>query len=130
MKNFSRKEIIVGVIVLVVFLASYIGIILYSDQEPFLNGVEVKTAAPASPDHVSIFVKTMSVDPVKGDMSVRFQFEPKGALVSQDGVTLNQTIVLDVNSETGKSEHTFKKGERMNPLDVTHLRFGQQISIR
>ena len=119
MKNFSRKEITVGVIVLVLFLASYVGIIFYADQEPFLNGVEVKTAAPASPDHVSIFVRTMSIDPVKGETVVRFQFEPKGALLSPDGVTLNQTIVMDVNAETGKAEYTYKKGERANPMDVT-----------
>ncbi len=87
MKNFSRKEITVGVIVLVVFIASYIGIILYADQEPFLNGVEVKTTAPASPDHVVINVKTMSIDPVKGETVVRFQFEPQGALLSPDGVS-------------------------------------------
>lgn len=119
MNTVSRKELIVGALVLVLFVASYVGVIVYSDAEPSLNGVEVKTTEPASPDLIAVSARTVSIDPVKGELVVRFQFEPQGALLSSDGMTLNEPLVIDVNSETGKAEYSYKKGDLLNPMDVT-----------
>jgi hypothetical protein len=70
------------------------------------------------PGHVVIDAKLVSVDPIKGDISVRLQFSPEGNLVGEDGVSLSKNLVLDLNSATGKTQHSFKKGERINPTDV------------
>lgn len=82
----------------------------------------------AAPDHVEIKVKVMSIDPVKGDMIVRLQFEPQNDLLGPDGLALSKTLVFVANSAVGKSEHIFRKGERMNPLEVTLTLFGGAVS--
>jgi hypothetical protein len=68
--------------------------------------------------HVAIDAKLVSTDPIKGDITVRLQFSPEGDLVGEDGVSLAKNLVLDLNSSAGKTQHSFKKGERMNPTDV------------
>jgi hypothetical protein len=45
-------------------------------------------------------------------------FEPQGAL-AKDEFSPASDLTLLVNSATGKQEHKFEKGKRMNPIDVT-----------
>jgi len=71
------------------------------------------------PDHIEVFVKLLSVDPIKGDATARLEFVPHGALVKgEDNDILTRDLKLYTNSATGKRELDFPKGKRMNPTEV------------
>jgi hypothetical protein len=67
---------------------------------------------------VKIMATIVSLDPVKGELLLRLQFEPQADLLDGDDVLVNAVTVY-TNSMAGKAEATFKKGESMQPLDVT-----------
>jgi hypothetical protein len=85
---------------------------------------EFSSADSKDKDHVAVDVKLISIDPVKGDLVARLQFAPEGGLLAEDGNSLKRTLVLDLNSATGKAQQIFKKGEPMNPTDVTVSLYG------
>jgi hypothetical protein len=70
-----------------------------------------------NPDHIAVSANIVSIDPIKGEMSVRFSFDPTGKL-EKDGA-LSNDINLYVNSATGKQEYNFSKGKLMSPIDAT-----------
>jgi len=67
---------------------------------------------------VKITASVASLDPVKGELLVRLQFEPQNDLLDEDDLLVNPVTVYK-NSSAGKSEVTFKKGESMSPVDTT-----------
>ncbi|MBS2040481.1 DUF4436 family protein [bacterium] len=69
-------------------------------------------------DVVRVIATISSVDPLKGDMTVRLETSAEGNLVSDDG-TLKQDIHIYVNSVTGKADYPFKRGETMGPIEYT-----------
>jgi hypothetical protein len=117
----SRKrrmiEIGVAVIVLVLF-----GLLFYSVSqayyaETYSRLANIEATAPQTEDYVVANAKVMSVDPIKGEMSVRITFVPNGAL-AENG-TLKKELALYVNSATGGQNRSFPKGKDMSPIDVT-----------
>ncbi len=74
------------------------------------------TSTP-SPDFIEVIAKVLSIDPIKGDVSVRLEFAPHGKLSKEDG-TLARNIKFDTNSSNGKQEVSFDKGKRMTPTEV------------
>ncbi|HJQ23401.1 MAG TPA: DUF4436 family protein [Blastocatellia bacterium] len=73
---------------------------------------------PADNDYIKVDLKVIGVDPIKGDMTVRMAFNPEGDM-QKDEFSPAHDITLFINSATGKQEHKFEKGKRMNPMDVT-----------
>ena len=69
-------------------------------------------------DGVKITANVVSLDPVRGELLLRLQFEPQSDLLDSDDVLINAVTVY-TNSTSGRAEVTFKKGESMQPLDVT-----------
>lgn len=72
---------------------------------------------PGLANGVRVTANISSLDPVKGDLVLRMQFEPQGDLLDKDDVLINAVTVY-TNSAAGKSETTFKRGETMQPMDV------------
>jgi hypothetical protein len=110
-------EIVVGVIALIVF-----GFLFYSAfqayySETYSRLANIEAPVPATPDYIQADARVMSVDPVKGEMSVRITFTPNGAL-AENG-TLKKELSLYVNSATGGQNRSFPKGKDMSPIDVT-----------
>jgi hypothetical protein len=110
-------EITVGVVLLVCF-----GFLFYSAYQAYYSETysrlaNIEAAAPQSADYVQADAKVMSVDPVKGEMSVRITFTPQGELA--DNGTLKKELNLYVNSATGGLNRSFPKGKDMSPIDVT-----------
>jgi hypothetical protein len=69
-------------------------------------------------DSVKIAASVASLNPVKGELLVRLQFEPQNDLLDEDDLLINPVTVY-TNSAAGKSEVTFRKGESMSPVDTT-----------
>ncbi|MGC2235172.1 MAG: DUF4436 family protein [Pyrinomonadaceae bacterium] len=68
-------------------------------------------------DFIEVVAKVLSIDPIKGDVSVRLEFEPNGSFAKEDG-TLARNIKFDINSSNGKQEVSFEKGKRMPPTEA------------
>lgn len=76
-----------------------------------------KKSSTKSPNFIEVVAKVLSIDPIKGDVSVRLEFAPHGNLSKEDG-TLARNIKFDVNSSNGKQEVSFEKGKRMTPTEA------------
>lgn len=110
------KEIIVVVGVLVIFAIAFIIVLRAYDKESEKQAAAI-TDTESKKNYIKVYAKLVSIDPVKGDVTARLEFEPKGDLTT-DQVTLDKNLRLYVNGATGKQEHTFEKGKVMNPTEV------------
>lgn len=68
-------------------------------------------------DSIEAIGKVLSIDPIKGDVTVRMEFFPHGSFEKEDG-TLAKTIKFDTVSSNGKQEITFEKGKRIPPAEI------------
>lgn len=121
----SVKEMIVGVIVLAVIGGAMWYTLGLFQAESGKKVIDISQAGDAAASHVETHVKLMSIDPIKGDASARFEFEPSENLLGEDG-SLKQDLKLYVNSANGKQEIDFPKGKLMNPVEaVFNMHDGQ-----
>ncbi len=77
-----------------------------------------QTTSTTNPDYIEVLGKVLSIDVVKGDVSVRLEFFPHGKFVKEEDGTLTKTLKFDINSSNGKQEITFDKGKRMTPTEA------------
>lgn len=118
-KKLSGKNIAIAVGLIVLFVVAFVLVLRAYRQEGEKRAATISESGERDPNHVEVFVKLVSVDPIKGDASARLDFVPHGNLTPDNGNTITRDIKLLVNSATGKQEHVFEKGKRMNPVDVT-----------
>lgn len=78
---------------------------------------ESKTISSNQTDFIEVVAKVLLIDPIKGDVSVRLEFEPHGNFSKEDG-TLARNVKFDINSSNGKQEVSFEKGKRMTPTEA------------
>ncbi|MEW6127200.1 MAG: DUF4436 family protein [Acidobacteriota bacterium] len=110
-------KIIAGVALLALLIA-YFTVLNGFRHEGENRSVNISDKSNAGEDYIEINIKVVSVDPVKGDLITRLSFEPHGALAKDEFSPANDLTLL-INSATGKQEHKFEKGKRMNPIDAT-----------
>lgn len=115
----KAKNLIIASVVIAVFVVAYALVLNDYKKEAQKSAAEISDTGDKDPSHIDVDVHIVSVDPIKGDMSVRLEFAPHGNLTSDKGVTVNRDLMFYVNSAVGKQEHDFPKDKRMNPLDVT-----------
>jgi hypothetical protein len=119
----SAKEIIAVVVVLVLM-----GIGIFLTLGLFAGGsqqteVAVSEAGAKKPDHVEVFIKMLSIDPIKGDTTARLEFVAHGGFIGEDG-TLTRDLKLYIPSANGKTEVDFKKGKSMPPVEAVFSMYG------
>jgi hypothetical protein len=76
------------------------------------------------PDHLEALARTVSIDPNKGDLVLRVEIRPSGALAAPDGVSVTRPVSVDVVGGTGKASYRYNPGDRIGPVDVTVGAFG------
>lgn len=118
-KKLSGKNIAIAAGLAALFAVAFVLVLRAYRQEGERRAAVISESGERDPDHVEVFVKLVAVDPIKGDASARLDFLPHGDLTPDGGSTLSRDLKLLVNSATGKQEHVFEKGKRMNPVDVT-----------
>lgn len=118
----SKKGLIIGIILLLLFAAAYALVLCVykSEGENRAAGLSYETEKLDKLDknRIDAYAKIVSADPVKGDIVVRLTFTPQGSLLSADGVTLSRDLLLDVSSAAGKHAYEFKKGKRMDAVEA------------
>lgn len=117
-KTFNKKNLIFIAVGVIILLVAFIYSFNIYKSEGEKRSVFVEKAPDGKTDYIEIMAYIVSIDPIKGDMTVRLDFQPQGSLANDKGV-LNEEIDMFVNSLTGKQEHTFPKGKTINALDVT-----------
>jgi len=114
----SAKEIILGVVLLVVVgVAMYITLSNFKAEGAQTDFV-ISEAGGKDPNHVGVSMKLLGIDAIKGDATARVEFMPKGNLVNEEDSTLTHSLKFYINSANGKQEIDFPKGKRMTPVEV------------
>jgi hypothetical protein len=118
-KQITGKEIVIAIVFIVVFAVlfnlEYHAFEKEAEKEPVIN----LDNDEKNPDYIQIRMQITGFDPVKGDVTLRLNPEPKGKLLGADEYTVTKDITIFTNSTTGKSEQNFSKGKRMNPFEMT-----------
>jgi hypothetical protein len=115
----SKTTLIVAVVLLLIFAGAYFFVLsaYKSEGENRAAFLEADTQK-AGENRIDVSARIVTADPVKGDVLVRLEFTPRGALASGEGGALARDLELYVASATGKNLHEFKKGKRMNPVEA------------
>ncbi len=116
-KKRRNTEIIVGVVIVAVLVGLFIAAFSAYESEVNNRTALVTMDTPQVADYVAASARVLSVDAIKGEMSVRITFTPQGELAN--GGELKQELALYVNSATGGQNRSFPKGKDMSPIDVT-----------
>lgn len=112
-------EIVVGLLVIALFAWAYIYVLraFYREAEKRFDVIVAEDGLGA--DFFDAKMTVTAVDPIKGELNARIEFEPKGKLVGEDGFVLARDVTLSVNSVKGKQLENYKKGTRLAPIDIT-----------
>ena len=115
----SKKPLLVGLVLLVIFAGAYIFVLNAYKNEGANRAAELTPdTQKAGENRIDISGRIVTADVIKGDVAVRLEFTPHGSFLSPDGATLARDLDLYVASATGKNVHEFKKGKRMNPVEA------------
>ncbi len=117
-------SIIIAAVALLLLAAAYVIVLRGYSQEGANRSFHISDKQTADDDYIKVDIKVIAVDPIKGDMTVRMAFDPEGEM-AKDELSPAHDLTLYLNSATGKQEHKFEKGKRMNPMDVTISLDGQ-----
>lgn len=117
-KAINTKNLIFIVIGLILFIAAFFYSYNIYKTEGEKRSVFIEKTPEDSTGYLDISAYIVSIDPLKGDITVRLDFQPMGSLADEKGSPTTD-IELFVNSLTGKQEHVFSKAKTINPIDVT-----------
>ena len=111
------RDIGISIVVVLVFVVGMLLALNSYQNEGEKRSATISEEGEKNPHHIEAFVKLLTIDPVKGDITARLEFIPHGEFANEDG-TLTRNIKFYINSANGKLEHVFEKGKRMNPMDT------------
>ena len=117
-ERIKAKDIVITVAVIIVFAVALVLVLNIYKNEGERRSASVSDTGEKDPNHIEVDIKLVSIDPNKGDIVARIEFEPKGHFTTDNGSTLARDLKLFVNSATVKQEMDFPKGKRMNPTEV------------
>ncbi|MBV9217020.1 MAG: DUF4436 family protein [Acidobacteria bacterium] len=119
----SAKEIIIVFIVLVAMgIGMFVTLGVFSRESEQKEQV-VSDAGAKDPNNLEVYIKLLSVDPIKGDATARLEFVPHGKLAAEDG-TLSQDLKFSMPAVNGKNEVEMKKGKAIAAVDATFSMYG------
>jgi len=118
----SAKEIIAAVAILVVIGLAILFTLRVFTSESEQHEIIVSDIGAKRPDNLEVFIKLLSIDPIKGDASARLEFLPHGKL-ENDG-DLTRDLKLYIPSANGKTEIDFKKGKAIPPVEAVFSMYG------
>ena len=123
----SAKEIILGVILLVVVAIAMFFTLSNFKAEGAQTDLVISEAGAKNPNHVGVSMKLLGLDAIKGDATARLEFTPKGNLVNEEN-TLTHPLKFFINSANGKQEIEFSKGKRMTPVEAVINTYDGNVS--
>ncbi|MBV9241862.1 MAG: DUF4436 family protein [Acidobacteria bacterium] len=120
----SAKEVVAALLILVLFgIGIFITLGIFG-KEAESKEVVVSDAGSKDPNNLEVFVKLLTVDPIKGDTTARLEFVPHGKLSADEAGTLTQDLKLFIPSANGKTEIDMKKGKQIPPVEAVFSMYG------
>ncbi|MCE1165588.1 MAG: DUF4436 domain-containing protein [Bacteroidetes bacterium] len=117
-KTFRKSYLVTGIIGIIIFLVLFFTLYSQFRQEAEKRSIFVESKAEGLKGYIEVNASIISIDAVRGDMTVRLDFEPQGELNNGIGM-LTENIDVLVNNASGKQEFNFQKNKLMNPADIT-----------
>jgi hypothetical protein len=115
----KSRVMIYSVILVLVFISLYAVTLNGYIQEGANNRAPYAFGDETTADRLDVSSKVLTIDPVKGEVVVRFDITPQGNLTETEGYSATKNLILYVNSANGQTERTFEAGKALNPFDVT-----------
>jgi hypothetical protein len=117
----SKKPLLAGIVLLLVFAGLYTFVLFAYQSEGETRKAELSyddaKLEKLDKNRIAAEAKIVTADPMKGDIAVRLSFTPQGSLATADG-KLARDLVLDVSAATGKHVYEYKKGRKMDPVEL------------
>lgn len=114
----KTREIVFAVVIIAIFAVSLYYALSVFDRENEKEPVVQLDNDYTQPDYIILNMQVISIDALKGDMVVRVNGDPEG-IYSEDKLTLTRDITIYTNSNSGKNEFVFKKGNRISPFEIS-----------
>lgn len=122
----SVKELVAAAVILILIGVSVFFSLSIFAGESVQKEVVIADASKEE-NHIEVFVKLLTIDPIKGDASVRIELEPHGNILDEDG-GLADPLRFYVPSANGKTEIEFKKGQSLAPVEAVLQMYGGNAS--
>src|SRR4051812_31063908 len=120
----SAKEIIAAAVILVLIgIGMYVTLGIFG-REAEQKEIIVSDAGAKEADNLKVFVKLLTVDPIKGDVTARLEFFPHGKLAEDEAGTLAHDLKFFMPSANGKTEIDLKKGKQIPPVEAVFSMYG------
>ncbi len=116
-KSITKKELIYGVIGLIVFAILFSIVLRNYKSEADKRSVGIVDDNKIK-DCIQSSISITGIDPIKGEISVRLLMAPEGEYINDKG-RLTKDINVFVNASSNKQEYNFQKDKLINPMDVT-----------
>lgn len=94
------------------------------DRETSAGQTNVETEAGDLPNRVDVQGQVVGADLVKGELSIRLAFAPKGDLLNKDGITLSKDLRLLTNAASGTAERVLAKNKPAGSTDLVLELYG------
>jgi hypothetical protein len=124
-KSFPVKAVAISAVLIVIFAVLYAMTLTNVLQEGKSNALPYAFGNEKTQNGIVANYKVLSIDPVKGEVSLRVDLTPQGSLTDDGGFSANQNLKVYVNGATGQLERTFDKGKAINPFDMVVSLDGQ-----
>lgn len=79
----------------------------------------VKNPSRQSRVQLDALVRPTSIDPNRGDLTLRVEVRPGPGLVGSDGVSVTRAVSIDIVGGTGTASYRYGPGDRISPIDLT-----------
>jgi hypothetical protein len=119
----KTKELLWGAVGIVVFCVMFTFVFRMYSEEGESKKIDYTKLPEDMVNYLGLDIKVVAMDPIKGDVTVRIFFYPKGKYVDKDDL-LTRKIYFYVNASIGKQEYTFAKGMEINPMEVSINTYG------
>lgn len=118
-RQHKRTELVIGLVVAVILVFGYLAVLGVYDSEANKRSTATMIEESNAKHRLDIFAKIQSVDPNKGEMSLRLEFFAKGSVALEDTELIPAVdIVIYTPGSSGKQEHNFKAGRLMGGLEL------------
>ncbi len=120
----KTKELLWGAVGIVVFCIMFTFVFRMYSNEGESKKIDYTKLPEDMVNYLGLDIKVVAMDPIKGDMTLRVFFYPKGKYIDKDDL-LTEKVYFYVNASIGKQEFTFSKGMEINPMEISINTYGK-----
>lgn len=118
-RRHKRGELVIGIVLVVVLAIGYLAVLGVYESEANKRSSATMIEESDAKHRLDIFAKIQSVDPNKGEMSIRLEFFAHGSVALEESELIPAVdIVIYTPGSSGKQEHNLKAGRLMGGIEL------------